>query len=149
VKVADKQPVSTHAMLSSAAIPAQWPTVRGHLEGASATYWLATVHPDGRPHVRPILAVWEGDGLYFCAGERTRKAKNLASSRVAPSPSNENLLITWSRASLRRFATQAGSSAWPTPTRRRTTGMSPCVPARSTTPRGLRRQVPLPMRSTW
>jgi len=34
--------------------------------------------PGGRPHVRPILAVWVAGELYFCAGENTRKAKNLA-----------------------------------------------------------------------
>jgi hypothetical protein len=42
-----------------------------------ATYWLATVRPNGAPHVRLVLAVWVDGGLYFCAGENTRKAKNL------------------------------------------------------------------------
>jgi hypothetical protein len=78
VKVAEKQSVSAHPMLGDAAMPAQWPRAREHLEEAPATYWLATVRPDGRPHVRPVLAVWVEGGLYFCAGERTRKAKNLA-----------------------------------------------------------------------
>jgi Pyridoxamine 5'-phosphate oxidase len=78
VKVADNQPVSAHPMLGDAAMPAQWPRVSEHLQEAPATYWLATVHPNGRPHVRPVLAVWVDGGLYFCAGERTRKAKNLA-----------------------------------------------------------------------
>jgi hypothetical protein len=78
VKVADKQPVSAHPMLGDAAVPAPWQGAREHLEESPATYWLATVRPDGRPHVRPILAVWVAGGLYFCAGENTRKAKNLA-----------------------------------------------------------------------
>ena len=78
MKVADKQPSSAHSMLGDAIPPARWQTVHGHLMESQATYWLATVSPDGRPHIRPILAVWVEGRLYFCAGERTRKAKNLA-----------------------------------------------------------------------
>jgi len=41
------------------------------------TCWLATVRPDGRPHVVPVGVLW-GDGTaYFTAGPGTRKAKNL------------------------------------------------------------------------
>jgi hypothetical protein len=77
VKVADKEPNSTHPLLGDASMPTPWPRARGHLEGAP-TYWLATVRPGGRPHVRPVLAVWVEGGLYFCAGEGTRKARNLS-----------------------------------------------------------------------
>jgi hypothetical protein len=76
--VADKQPVSAHPLLGDDAMPAQWSMAGEHLEGESATYWLATVRSNGRPHVRPVLAVWMEGGLYFCAGERTCKAKNLS-----------------------------------------------------------------------
>ena len=41
-------------------------------------YWLATVRPDGRPHVTPLISVWLDDRLYFSTGEDERKAKNLA-----------------------------------------------------------------------
>ncbi len=41
-------------------------------------YWLATVRPDGRPHVTPVLSVWLDGALYFCTGQSERKAKNLA-----------------------------------------------------------------------
>jgi hypothetical protein len=37
-----------------------------HLASAQ-TYWLTTVLPDGRPHVRPVLAVWV-DGM-LCTTE--------------------------------------------------------------------------------
>jgi flavin reductase (DIM6/NTAB) family NADH-FMN oxidoreductase RutF len=47
------------------------------VETAPATYWLATVRPDGRPHVMPILAVWVNGMLFFAAGQGTRKARNL------------------------------------------------------------------------
>ncbi|WP_119066338.1 pyridoxamine 5'-phosphate oxidase family protein [Aggregatilinea lenta] len=42
------------------------------------THWLATVNPDGRPHVMPLGALWVDGAFYFTAGPGTRKAKNLA-----------------------------------------------------------------------
>ena len=42
------------------------------------TCWLATVGPDGRPHVMPLGVLWADDEFYFNAGAATRKAKNLA-----------------------------------------------------------------------
>jgi hypothetical protein len=42
------------------------------------TAWLATVQPDGRPHVMPLGILWADDAFYFTAGPGTRKAKNLA-----------------------------------------------------------------------
>ena len=61
---------------SAGAAPAPWAEARGHLERAEV-YWLATVRPDGRPHVTPLIAVWLEGALYFCTGEGERKAKNL------------------------------------------------------------------------
>jgi pyridoxine/pyridoxamine 5'-phosphate oxidase len=74
----DKLPLSHVPLLGDAATPAKWPAAREHVEGASPTYWLATVRPDGSPHVRPVLAVWVDGGVNLCASERSRKAKNLA-----------------------------------------------------------------------
>ena len=42
--------------------------------------WLATVRPDGRPHLMPIIAFWVDGGLLFVAGEETRKGRNLAAN---------------------------------------------------------------------
>jgi Pyridoxamine 5'-phosphate oxidase len=42
------------------------------------TYWLATVHPDGRPHLRPLLGLWLDGSFFFVTGARTRKGRNLA-----------------------------------------------------------------------
>ncbi len=42
------------------------------------TCWLATVRPDGRPHVMPLGALWVDGAFYFNAGATTRKAQNLA-----------------------------------------------------------------------
>jgi uncharacterized pyridoxamine 5'-phosphate oxidase family protein len=54
-----------------------WIEASGYLDEARI-YWLATVRPDGRPHVTPLFSVWVDDALYFCTGVSERKAKNLA-----------------------------------------------------------------------
>jgi hypothetical protein len=74
----DREPASAEPMTEDAAPPTPWERARSLLEGSPATYWLATVRPDGAPHVMPLLAVWVDGGLFFSAGERTRKARNLA-----------------------------------------------------------------------
>jgi len=56
--------------------PTPWAEGQRHL-AEGRLYWLATVHPDGQPHVRPVLAVWLDDALYFACGANTRKRKNL------------------------------------------------------------------------
>jgi uncharacterized pyridoxamine 5'-phosphate oxidase family protein len=61
---------------SEEATPTSWADARGHLEEARI-YWLATVRPNGHPHVTPLFAVWLDGGLYFCTGPGERKAKNL------------------------------------------------------------------------
>ena len=57
--------------------PTAWAKARECLEEGQ-WYWLATVRPDGRPHVRPVLAVWLDGALYFSTGGTTRKGKILA-----------------------------------------------------------------------
>src|SRR5437660_12162544 len=42
------------------------------------TAWLATVNPDGRPHVMPVGILYLDDAFYFNAGPKTRKAENIA-----------------------------------------------------------------------
>jgi general stress protein 26 len=49
----------------------------------SQFYWLATVRPDGRPHVVPVLAVWHDGALHFVAGAGSRKARNLGGNAQA------------------------------------------------------------------
>ncbi len=41
-------------------------------------HWLATVRPDGRPHLMPIIAFWIDGAFHFLAGLETRKGRNLA-----------------------------------------------------------------------
>lgn len=64
---------------SPGAKPRPWAEARALLEKADV-YWLATVRPDGRPHVTSLFGVWLDDSFYFCTGDRERKAKNLARS---------------------------------------------------------------------
>lgn len=53
-----------------------WPWATERLTQAR-NYWLATVRPDGRPHVVPVWAVWLETQLLFSTGQRSRKLQNL------------------------------------------------------------------------
>jgi hypothetical protein len=64
---------------SKDATPTPWEEAREKLQEAEI-YWLATVRRDGRPHVTPLLAIWQDDALYFCTGPDEQKAKNLEHS---------------------------------------------------------------------
>jgi PPOX class probable F420-dependent enzyme len=44
---------------------------------ASHHYWVATVWPDGRPHVMPVEGIWHDGSLWFTSSVRSRKARNL------------------------------------------------------------------------
>ncbi len=40
-------------------------------------YWIATINPDGSPHVVPVWGVWFDNTLYFGGSPDTRWARNL------------------------------------------------------------------------
>ncbi len=42
----------------------------------SRSYWVATVWPDGRPHLMPVWGVWDR-GFWFSSSARARKVRNL------------------------------------------------------------------------
>ena len=42
------------------------------------TCWLATINPDGSPHVTGIGALWANGSFWFETGQHTRKGRNLA-----------------------------------------------------------------------
>jgi hypothetical protein len=46
-------------------------------DSVKKTFWLATVRPDGRPHVAGVGALWLDGKLYFTSGAGTRKSRNL------------------------------------------------------------------------
>jgi len=73
-------PERTQPMLDDQEKTTSWETVRERLANPPQpqTSWLATVRPDGRPHLMPLIAIWIDDAFYFVAGEGSRKARNLA-----------------------------------------------------------------------
>jgi hypothetical protein len=56
--------------------PASWTAVVEELE-RSFTYWVATLHPAGRPHMVPVLGVVNDEALHFAAGPGSQKIRNL------------------------------------------------------------------------
>lgn len=59
------------------ALPTPWSAASDALAKAEI-YWVTTVRLDGRPHVTPLIAIWQDDALYFCTGGQERKARNIA-----------------------------------------------------------------------
>jgi pyridoxamine 5'-phosphate oxidase-like protein len=54
-----------------------WAEVEAKLVAATA-YWLATVRPDGTPHVVPRWGVWLDGRFWYDGAPTTRHARNLA-----------------------------------------------------------------------
>jgi nitroimidazol reductase NimA-like FMN-containing flavoprotein (pyridoxamine 5'-phosphate oxidase superfamily) len=76
--VGEREPITTLSEFSSAnAVATSWSQGRALLADAEV-YWVASVRPDGRPHVTPLLGVWFDGAMYFCTGANERKAKNLS-----------------------------------------------------------------------
>ena len=46
--------------------------------------WVASVRPDGRPHLAPVWFAWHADKLYVCTEPGSVKARNISQNpRVA------------------------------------------------------------------
>ena len=56
--------------------PTPWDRTEEALRTAQL-FWISTVRRDGRPHVTPLVAVWDDGALYFCTGPEEQKAHNL------------------------------------------------------------------------
>ena len=56
--------------------PLGWDELRQRF-AAERSYWLATAGPGGRPHVRPVLAVWLAGKIYSTTSPAARKGRNL------------------------------------------------------------------------
>ena len=102
--MANEQPVAEQ-LPSNANHPGPTPWTEASRRLAEGTlYWLATVRPDGLPHVRPVLAVWLERALYFVAGEATCKATNLARDRrcvIAVATEDAHLVVEGDAAKVR------------------------------------------------
>ncbi len=59
--------------------PTEW-TQASKVLADGQWYWLSTVGPDGDAHTVPILCVMADDALWFVAGPKSRKARNLAAN---------------------------------------------------------------------
>ena len=79
-----------------------------HRLETEANIWLATVRPDGRPHLTPVWFAWYQEKLYACIQARSVKCRNLRqNSRVSLSLENgSNVVICEGTA---RFVTEP----WP------------------------------------
>jgi hypothetical protein len=47
----------------------------------SEIIWLATVRPDGSPHLAPLWFVWWSDRVYVCTPAATLKSRNMLLNR--------------------------------------------------------------------
>lgn len=104
-----------------------WPVALDRLQhpAPGQNHWLATVRPDGRPHLMPIIAFWIDGAFHVLAGKGTRKGRNLASDeRCVIATGNLTIpsmdLIVEGRAmpiteesTLRRLAELFGGEGWP------------------------------------
>ncbi len=72
-----REPVTARPYLRSDTRPGvSWSSLLRRV-AESKTFWLATSRT-GPPHVMPLLAVCVEEKIYFCAGPKTQKARNLA-----------------------------------------------------------------------
>ncbi len=105
--------------------PLPWSRALTELEiasGPTTTFWLATVRPDGSPHLAGIGAQWVDGKLYFTSGLGTRKSRNLARNpRCAVSMSLPGLdlviegtaAIVTDQSTLERLAERYVKGGWP------------------------------------
>ena len=86
------------------------------------TWFLATVRPDGRPHVAGVGAVWQDGKVYVVSGGGTRKSRNLAEHprcSIAVSLDGIDLVIegdaerVTDRATLEDLAARYAKEGWP------------------------------------
>ncbi len=83
-----RQPASDYVRFPSeygdpAAAPQRdWAEIEKLLE-AAPNYWLASIGPDGRPHVRPVDGVWVEGTLCFGGSPETRWVRNLRANPAA------------------------------------------------------------------
>lgn len=75
--MANIEPTAEAMLDTDDAAVTPWSEVRNRLAHGS-THWLATVRPNGQPHVVPVGVVEFEGALYFTTGQGTRKGNNLA-----------------------------------------------------------------------
>ncbi|MEW9531493.1 pyridoxamine 5'-phosphate oxidase family protein [Microbispora sp. NPDC049125] len=77
-------PTTPQTSLSPFSSPGAGPTPWEATEGALRRiqkFQLCTVRRDGRPHVTPLLAIWEFGAMWFTTGDNEQKARNLSANQ--------------------------------------------------------------------
>jgi hypothetical protein len=79
MKTLERAPVHEQALTGNASNTTSWGVARERLANPEnpRTYWLATVRPDGRPHLMPVIAFWIDEAFHLVVGAGTRKGRNL------------------------------------------------------------------------
>jgi len=88
-----------------------WSWARERLVG-SHDYWLATVWPDGRPHVTPVWGVWGDDGLWWSCSPGSRKTRNLERNPAAVATTDDALSPVVVEGAARRITDAAAVGAF-------------------------------------
>ncbi len=87
----------SYGLAGATSVPGErlsWQQAREWME-AARLYWVATVRPEGSPHVMAVEGIWLDGIFYFGAGPGTRRERNLAenSAVVVHSESAERAVI--------------------------------------------------------
>jgi hypothetical protein len=100
-----------------------WPEVERRL-ASNGWFWLASVRPDGAPHMMPLFAAWSAPVLFIASKDSARKSRNLdADGRCVLSTEADgaHLVVEGEASRVRDRATLARASAafqqiygWPT-----------------------------------
>ena len=59
-------------------------------------WWLASLRPNGTPHLMPVWAVWLGDGVAFSTDPSSRKARNIAANpsvSIVPERGTQSVIV--------------------------------------------------------
>jgi hypothetical protein len=123
----ERAPARTQPMVRDQTDATPWAFTRERLANPETerTCWLATVRPDGRPHLMPIIAFWIDGALHFIVGEGTRKGRNLAADGRCVIATGSTTLPSLDvvveghaepigdEAEVRRMAELLGGNGWP------------------------------------
>ena len=105
--------------------PLPWSRAERQLDAKPAgplTHFLATVRPDGRPHVAAVGALWVDGKFYFTSGDGTQKSQNLAEREdcvVSVKLPDLDLVVEGTaakvteRETLERLAAEYDAQGWP------------------------------------
>ena len=76
-----RAPVTASPMVDGQTETTSWETALERLQhpAPGQNHWLATVRPNGSPHLMPIIAFWIDGAFHFLVGPDTHKGRNLAS----------------------------------------------------------------------